>query len=185
MYWICSVWIELKWGETCLATGKVHYHSQIQMGQTQNLISKSFQYQRERIRCEHSVLNPPLWLWSWVKSKIKRGLFYSSNLNTAKFCFHQIELQEVRNCMWICHCYVWRQAWNLTLILPQNQTLNCTSNYYRFESDFLILPESMAHKSVYLNNNLFLVLECTRLCLMANTCKTPPYVGMLYVMHIC
>lgn len=127
IYWICSVWIEVGWGETCHATGKVHYHSWAQMTQTQNLISRSFQYQGERISCEHSVLNPPLWLWCQVKSKIRRGLFYSSNLDTAKFCCHQILLQG-RNYMWVCHRYVWRQAWNLTLISPQSQTLNRTTN---------------------------------------------------------
>lgn len=84
IYWIYSVWIEVGWGETCLATGKVHYPSWMQMGQTQNFVSKSFKYQGERIRRKHSVLNPSLQLWSRVKSKIRRGLFYSSNLDATK-----------------------------------------------------------------------------------------------------
>lgn len=63
-----------------------------------------------------------------------------------------------RKSVWICHCYAWSQAWNLTLILPQSQTLNGTPDWYRFEANCLILLESMSHKNVFLNN----IFMCVR-----------------------
>lgn len=149
------VWIEVGWGETCLATGKVHYYSQIQMGQTQNLKSKSFKYQWERIRHEHSVLNPPLWLWSQVKSKIRRGLFTTPVWTQSSSVFIRLCSKKTVS---ICHCYAWSQAWILTLIFPQSQTLNGTPDWYRFEANCLILPETMSHKNVFLNN----IFMCVR-----------------------
>lgn len=124
---ICSLWTEVGWGEACLTTGNVHCHFWIEMSQMQNFISKYFQYQRERIKCEHYVLTYHCGFDPGSNTRLEWA-FYSSSLDTTKFCFHQIVLQEGRSWMWVCHCYVWRQSCNPTLILSQSQSLNHTPN---------------------------------------------------------